>query len=96
VALAEELILFQIKTEAFILGMHFLILMQLDLHSLYELVLLATICKLKYSFYFAAQKAYVELHFAFDNITKRCGGRRIYHILYLGISKFGGTYGKGR
>lgn len=51
----------------------------------------ALLCKLKYSFYFAAQKAYVELHFLLDSVTKRWGARRAYHFLHAFLAGLGGV-----
>lgn len=55
----QELILFQTKCEAFIFGYLFLSMVKLDLASLVEFATFALLIKLKYSFYYPSQKAYV-------------------------------------
>lgn len=92
-AVAEELILFQSKTETYILGTFFLSALLPTPAKLLELAAFAFFCKIKYTFYFPAQKAYVELHFALDNLTRRMGGRSIYHIAYMAVSAMGGIGG---
>lgn len=92
----QELILFQTKCEAFILGYLFLSMLRFDLVSLVEYATFALLVKLKYSFYYPSQKAFVELHFAFDNLTRRWGCRPIYHLLYMSITIFSSTYGSDR
>ena len=92
----QELILFQTKCEAFILGYLFLSMLRMDLLNLVEFTTFALLVKLKYSFYYPSQKAFVELHFAFDNLTRRWGCRPIYHILYMSITVFSSTYGSDR
>lgn len=52
--------------------------------------------KAKYGFYYPSQKAFVELHFAFDNLTRKWGFRPLYHLLYMGITVFSSTYGTDR
>lgn len=64
----------------------------LSLSSLLLFFSFGLLCKLKYSFYFAAQKAYVELHFLLDNVTKRWGARRAYHLLHAVLARLGGVY----
>lgn len=58
---------------------------------LIELVTFVLLCKIKYTFYFPAQRAYVELHFSLDNFMKKCGKRKIYHIIHKFISFLGGV-----
>lgn len=67
-------------------------LMYLNLNDLYSFVIYAIIIKLKYSFYFPAQKAFVELHFYFDKISKIWNIRKLYHFIHNLISIFGGVY----
>lgn len=93
---AQELILFQTKCEAFLLGYVFLSMLSFSLIGVAEFATFAVIVKLKYSFYYPSQKAYVELHFAFDNLTRKYGCRPLYHILYMSITIFSSTYGSDR
>lgn len=93
---AQELILFQVKCEAFILGFLLLSLFKFNLLSLLEFITFAFFVKIKYSFYSPAQKAFVELHFAFDNLTRKWRIRPIYHIFYMGINLLSGTYSTER
>lgn len=88
----QDLILFQVKCEGFVLGVLFLCLLNHDLASLVEFVTFAVFVKLKYSFYFPSQKAFVELHFALDNLTRKWNCRSLYHFLYMGITVFSSTY----
>jgi hypothetical protein len=92
----QELILFQTKCEAFILGYLCLSLLRLDVLSVVELGTFAVLVKLKYSFYYPSQKAFVELHFAFDNLTRRWGCRPLYHLLYMAVTVFSSTYATDR
>lgn len=62
-----------------------------SLDGLLSLVFFAGLCKIKYTFYFAAQRAYVELHFLMDNLTKKWGARRTYHFVHNLIAFFGGV-----
>lgn len=80
------------KCEGFVLGVLFLYLLKHDLASLVEFVTFAVFVKLKYSFYFPSQKAFVELHFALDNLTRKWNCRSLYHFLYMGITIFSSTY----
>jgi hypothetical protein len=66
--------------------------LKFNAQSLLEFLTFAAIVKLKYSFYFPSQKAFVELHFAFDNLTRRWGCRPIYHLLYMGVTVLSSTY----
>jgi hypothetical protein len=93
---AQELILFQTKCEAFILGYLFLSMFSFSLIPVLEFAAFAFLIKLKYSFYYPSQKAFVELHFAFDNLTRKWGCRPLYHVLYMGINIFSSTYGSER
>jgi hypothetical protein len=93
---AQELILFQTKCEAFILGFLLLNLLSFNLKSVLEFASFAFLIKLKYSFYYPSQKAFVELHFAIDNLTRKWGCRPLYHLIYMGITVFSSTYGSDR
>jgi hypothetical protein len=93
---AQELILFQTKCEAFVLGYLLVGMLKFSLLSVAEFATFAILVKLKYSFYYPSQKAFVELHFAFDNLTRRWGCRPLYHVLYMGITVFSSTYGSDR
>ena len=95
-AVVEELILFQTKCEAFILGMFVLEALGLDLEVWAGLVVYALWVKAKYSMYFGSQKAFVELHFSFDHLSKRWGMRSCYHLVYKVVSNFSGVYSGNR
>ena len=62
-----------------------------SLDNLLSLLFFAVLCKIKYTFYFAAQRAYVELHFLMDNLTKKWGARKAYHFVHNIVSFFGGV-----
>jgi hypothetical protein len=90
-ATIEELIKFQAKLELLLCVILLAKTFPPSLPSLLLFLSFAILCKLKYSFYFAAQKAYVELHFLLDNVTKRWGARRAYHLLHALLARLGGV-----
>lgn len=84
--------IFQVKCEAFILGVLCLLLFSLAPLRLLDFLVFAAILKIKYSFYYPGQKAFLELHFSLDKLTRRWGCRPIYHLLVMAISHFSSTY----
>ena len=89
--LLEELIVFQSKLELYILFYCILELavkiLEPDFSMVLAVIALALILKIKFSCHYGTQKAYREMHLAFDRIARSCGGRGLYQKLYKWIGK---------
>jgi hypothetical protein len=84
----QELIIFQNKSEIFILFISLIDLFGFTQMRLVQLVALALIIKLKYRFYAPSRKAFNDLHFYFDRLSRSINLRSIYHVVYEFISLF--------
>lgn len=51
-----------------------------------ELIILVVVLKFKYSLHYGTRKAYSDIHFGLDKISKGLGIRSIYHSMHKLIS----------
>ena len=90
-ATIEELIKLQAKLELLLCLILLAKAFPPSLSNVLPFFTFALLCKLKHCFYFATQKAYMEVHFLVDNVSKRWGGRRAYHLLHACLARLGGV-----
>ena len=61
-------------------------ILTLDPWKVLKLVSLALLIKLKYRFYAPTRKAYQEIHFFFDKLSRFMNIRGLYNVIYETIS----------
>lgn len=88
VTLIQQLIVFQSQSEAFVSLHLFISALTLDHSKILQFVTYALILKIKYRFYAPAHKAFNEIHFRLDRISRYFNFRAFYHYVYKVITCF--------
>lgn len=88
VTVVQQLIIFQSQCEAFVSFNLFLSACTLNYEKILQFLTYVLILKIKYRFYAPAHKAYNEVHFFFDRISRYFKFRSFYHFVYRAISCF--------
>lgn len=86
--ISQELIIFQNQCETFIFIISLFEVFSFSKMWLIQLLFLALFLKIKYKLYAPSRKAFNEMHFYFDRLSRNLSFRSIYHIMYEFISLF--------
>lgn len=84
----QELIIFQNQCEAYILFTLFVEILTFNKIKLLQFIFFAAIVKMKYRFYRPSHKAYNEMHFFLDRLSRRLNIRWAYHSIYWCVTLF--------
>lgn len=84
----QQLIIFQNQCEGYILCTLLVESILVNRASFLRFLVYGLIVKLKYRFYQPTHKAYNQIHFFFDRLSRRFKCRAIYHVVYKIISFF--------